>query len=412
MDTNGTQGGNNSAESGHSSSDEGLTDVLEAESEDVREEVVSTSQLRREVEDFDSLDTVQPDPVGFWEDKQRDLVTSVVDYNLETLAGLVQGNTIDLSPRYQRRFRWDAVRQSRLIESFLMNVPIPPVFLNEDEYGHYSVIDGKQRLRAIVEFLRGSLKLKGLKVFSDINGSRFEDLPETLQNVIRTRASIRAVIILRQSDSDIKYEVFQRLNTGGVRLNPQEIRNSSWSGSLNDLILDLSEEPLFHAILGIKDKSRSGIFKEMRDAEFVLRFLTFRENWATFSGGMMRHMDEYMRDSQHASEDKIKELRLDFLNTLALVRAALGENAFRRWEPERQAWRRQVLAALYDAEMFALRGRNLEAVTKHQAAIADGLKALFSDEEFQKSISAATNTPALFKSRIERVSSMFDAALG
>src|SRR3954451_18766830 len=85
------------------------------------------------------------DPLGFWEGKQRDLLTSAVDYNLRSLAALVRSRQIDMSPRYQRRNRWAADRKSALIESFLMNVPVPPIFLNEDEYGHYSVIDGKQR---------------------------------------------------------------------------------------------------------------------------------------------------------------------------------------------------------------------------------------------------------------------------
>lgn len=85
--------------------------------------------------------------------RSSELVTSVVDYNLSTLSDLIQGKTIDLNPRYQRRFRWDEARQSRLIESFLMNVPIPPIFLNEDRY---SIIDGKQRLMAINEFMRAA----------------------------------------------------------------------------------------------------------------------------------------------------------------------------------------------------------------------------------------------------------------
>jgi Protein of unknown function DUF262 len=98
-------------------------------------------------EDEEQLDAEEEtDPVAFWEQKQRDLVTSVLDYNLQTLSALIQDKNIDLSPRYQRRFRWDQKRQSTLIESFLMNVPVPPIFLNEDELGKYSVIDGKQRL--------------------------------------------------------------------------------------------------------------------------------------------------------------------------------------------------------------------------------------------------------------------------
>ncbi len=210
---------------------------------------------RRDVEESDEvLNSTEQDPVQFWEETQKELVTSVVDYNLNTLSELIQSKTIDLSPRYQRRFRWDESRQSKLIESFLMNVPVPPIFLNEDRYGKYSVIDGKQRLSAIHEFMRGRLRLRDLEVFHDINGMSFDNLPADLQSVVRLRPTLRAVIVLRQSDDDIKFEVFQRLNTGGVRLNPQEIRNSTYPGPLNDLILDLSESEEFHSLLGIKNK--------------------------------------------------------------------------------------------------------------------------------------------------------------
>jgi hypothetical protein len=215
---------------------------------------------RRDIEESeDILDSTEGDPIDFWAKKQRELVTSVVDYNLGTLAQLVSDNTIDVSPKYQRRFRWDEERQSRLIESFLMNVPVPPIFLNEDRYGEYSVIDGKQRLLAIKEFFRGKLELTGLNVFHDINHKTFDDLPVKLQSVMKTRPTLRAIIILRQSDEDVKFEVFQRLNTGGVKLNPQEIRNSAYPGELNDLVLELSEDKQFHKLLGIKNKNKSAI---------------------------------------------------------------------------------------------------------------------------------------------------------
>jgi hypothetical protein len=159
-----------------------------------------------------------------------------------------------------------------------MNVPIPPIFLNEDEYGRYSVIDGKQRLSAVKNFLSNNLVLQNLEIFSDINGNKFNDLPIKLRSIIRTRPTIRAIIILRQSDPDLKYEVFHRLNTGGASLNPQEIRNNAFHGPLNDLIMKLSESGSFHKALRIKNKYRSVIYQEMRDAEFVLRFFAFKDD--------------------------------------------------------------------------------------------------------------------------------------
>jgi hypothetical protein len=350
------------------------------------------------------------DPVQFWEKKQRDLVVSTLDYNLGALADLIQSKTIDLSPKYQRRFRWDRKRQSSLIESFLMNVPVPPIFLNEDAYGEYSVIDGKQRLTAINEFMRGRLKLKGLRVFADINGQSVDDLPESLQNAIKTRANIRAVIILRQSDPDVKHEVFQRLNTGGIRLNAQEIRNSAWPGPLNETILELSVHPDFHSLLGITKKESSVIYREMRDAEFVLRFFTFRTTWNDFSGGMMRALDRFMSENQRPSPERLNEWKADFLTTLQNVRAGFGDVAFKRWVPDQSQWRNQVIAALFDAEMFASRGRDRDLMAASGAQIQDGLRELFENEDFRKSIDAATNTPSKFRTRIRMMGEMLDVA--
>jgi len=349
------------------------------------------------------LDSPEGDPIDFWEEKQRELVTSVVDYNLGTLSQLVLDGTIDLAPKYQRRFRWDKARQSKLIESFLMNVPVPPIFLNEDQYGQYSVIDGKQRLMAITEFFKGKLELTDLSVFSDINQQNFDTLPPKLQSVIKTRPVLRAIIILRQSDEDVKFEVFQRLNTGGVRLNPQEIRNSAYPGPLNDLILELSENKQFHRLLGVKNKHRSTIYQEMRDAEFVLRYFTFRDTWRDFKGSMKRLMDRYMSENQYMSKNQIDELKRDFLNTVQVVERGFGEFAFRRYLPDKLQWRGQVLASLYDAEMFASRGLNPEQVENKKADITAAISLLFQNENFINAISAATNNIGNFRTRVTTV---------
>jgi len=356
---------------------------------------------KRDIEESDEvLDSEESTVETFWEKKQRELVTSVVDYNLATLSDLIQTNAIDLSPEYQRRFRWDSVRQSKLIESFLMNVPVPPIFLNEDVYGKYSVIDGKQRLNTIFEFLRGRLQLTGLKIFTDINGLNFDSLPQRLKTVIKTRPTLRAVIILRQSDEDVKFEVFQRLNTGGVHLNPQEIRNSAYTGSLNNLILELSINKQFHKLLGIKKKEQSSIYQEMRDAEFVLRYFTFRESWADFSGGMKRQLDTFMANNRYATPEYIRELKDDFLENINTVELCFGEHAFQRWLPEKKQWKKLVLAALYDAQMFACRGIALNQIESKQQKILTATKRLFSNHEFRKAIDSATNSPTSFKERI------------
>lgn len=370
-------------------------------------------KYQRDIEELEEdLESSEVDPTILWENKQRDLVTGVVDYNLSALAELIKDKFIDLSPEYQRRLRWDEVKQSKLIESFLMNVPVPPVFLNEDRYGQYSVIDGKQRLNAISNFFKGKLKLKGLKVFKDINDKTFEDLPLELQTVLKTRPTMRAIIILRQSDKDIKFVVFQRLNTGGVQLNPQEIRNSTAPGPFNTMILELSTYKKFHMLLGIKNKEKSAIYKEMRDAELVLRYFTFRDTWESFSGGIKQQLDNYMYQNAKMPRADLEEARRDFIQTLNVVEVCFGNYAFKRWVPEKNVWRQQVLASVYDAEMFACRGLSLERALYKQNEIVEGLKDLFLDKEFRKAIDAATNTPVNLRTRIVRVKNMLRGVVG
>lgn len=330
---------------------------------------------------------------------QRELVTSVVDYDLQSLASKVERGQILLDPSYQRRFRWDVTRQSQLIESFLMNVPVPPLFLNEDEYGRYSVIDGKQRLNAVHRFMTNDLRLAGLKVFREIEDQSFAELDDTLQTILVTRPTLRATIILRQSHPDIKFEVFRRLNTGGVRLNAQEIRNSVFPGPLNNLILELSEDESFHAMLGIVDKNTSAIYRTMRDCELVLRFFAFKDSWKSYAGGVAWTLDTYMQAHARAAKNALSKLRSDFAQTLLRVRDTFGMYAFRRYNPRSQRWGSAPLAALFDAEMIACYALGPRAWSSSGAERA--LDALFHNDEFVSSVVGATNSPRSLQRRIQ-----------
>lgn len=351
----------------------------------------------------------EDEPKGFWEKKHREIYTNVVDYNLDTLYNLINRGSIDLSPQYQRRLRWDKRRQSRLIESFLMNVPVPPIFLNEEVWGKYSVIDGKQRLSAIQAFFSDNLKLEGLNVFQEINGSRFSDLPNPIQTVLTTRGILRATIILKQSDPEIKYIVFQRLNTGGVNLTPQEIRNSVFPSEFNSLLIELSEDTSFYKLSGVKNKEKSRFYQEMRDVEFILRYFTFRDSWKSYSGQMRSQLDKFMDSHRNASSTEINEMRQDFLDRLAVIEASFGEYAFKRWDPKRRQWRRNtILASLFDAEIFACRNLTVEQVAPYHEEIIRGTQNLFLDPDFRQAIDAATNTPSYFKRRIEMMKRMIE----
>lgn len=359
-------------------------------------------------DDNDDVPTEQSD-IEFWVSKQRELVTSQVDYNLTTIKDLVDTGAVNLTPGYQRRFRWNNVKKSKFIESLLMNVPVPQVYFNEDDYGSYSVIDGKQRFSSIHEYLSNSFPLEGLQVFSDINGLKFLELPTRLQTILRTRPTVRATIILRQSDRDIKYEVFQRLNTGGVHLNPQEIRNNAFTGILNETINRLGESKEFHNALGIRNKHSSAIYQQMRDSELVLRFFTFRDSWGTFKGGIRRSMDSFMEKNRNMHINEINDYRQLFLDTLGKVTYVFGDHSFHRWMPEKNTWRHQVLASLYDAQMFSFQKFPRSHIEGKSEIIMEKFIKLFEDDDFRKSIDAATNTPQYIRVRISKMIELLDS---
>ncbi|MGM4907808.1 DUF262 domain-containing protein [Tardiphaga sp. 866_E4_N2_1] len=174
---------------------------------------------------------------------QAQLVVQTADLPLGTLAGMVDSGAIDLQPGFQRRERWNTEKQSALIESFLLNVPVPPVYLAEEEIGTYTAIDGKQRLRAIADFIGNRLPLRHLDRLDDVEGLYFRDLPPEITNALLLRPFLRVVTLLKQTNVTLKYEVFLRLNRGGESLNAQEIRNVAFRGSMNEAIYALADSP-------------------------------------------------------------------------------------------------------------------------------------------------------------------------
>lgn len=334
---------------------------------------------------------------------QDRLVLQASDLSLETIAAMVDSGAIDIEPGYQRRARWSTAKQAALIESFLLNVPVPPIYLSEEDFGTYSVIDGKQRITAINAFMRGGLKLSGLEAFSELEGVTFSDLPRELANALSVRPYIRAVTLLKQSDPELKYEVFSRLNTGGVALNAQEIRNVAYRGPLNDLVYELAEDKFLRQQLKIRGPS-SPAYNSMADAEFVVRFLTLQSSWKTFSGDLRRSMDRFMRTNRHATENDLRQRRAAFEKSLQGCKTLWGKDAFKR--PVQGGWRDQTLAGMFDAQMLAvdlLTANELKVLGRRKAKVLDITRGLFEDDEFESAVRTATNTPSRVRYRVNEM---------
>ena len=338
---------------------------------------------------------------------QDALVLQAADLSLETIASMVENDAIDVKPTYQRRERWSAEKQRSLIESFLLNVPVPPVYLFEEEYGSYSVIDGKQRITAINLFMRNNLELRDLETFKEIAGMRLDQLPRPIQNALKVRPYLRVVTLLRQSSEYLKYEVFRRLNEGGTPLNAQEIRNAVFRGPLNGMIYELSENKFLRKQMKISGDT-GPLYQQMYNAEVVLRFLVLYKDYRKFAGSFRDSMDEFMKERSKLDKKEATALREGFEHAIHACEAVFEEAAFKR--PASDGWRDQFLVGMYDAQMVAmshLSDHQIEKAKERKLDIQRLMRHFFdSDERFAASVREATNTPSRIRYRVEKMLSI------
>jgi hypothetical protein len=324
----------------------------------------------------------------------------VTEMNREQLPNFVEAlkrpGWMELRPFYQRRPRWDATRQSKLIESFIMNIPVPPLFVYESDLAKYEVMDGQQRITAIRDFYTNRLELEGLEQWPELNGRIYEKLPAEIKKGI-DRRSISYFVLLKESavtseeEALLRQQVFERLNTGGVRLSKQEIRNSIYHGKFNSLLLDLVKLPAFRSAWGIpkytthEDSNppdellKIPLYAQMRDVEIALRFFALRHA-EHYKWGMAGFLDLYMVRARKFTDDDIELLRVLFTRTIEVAAAIYGDLLFRVWGPSDEEWLSPQLA-FTDAVMVGV-SRNLDSSDKlieRKKLIIEETQKLFTD---------------------------------
>ena len=210
----------------------------------------------------------------------RKIRTQPYDFNVKYLVDMIRDNEkntsgkIYLEPEFQRNAKiWDDKTASLLIESILLNVPIPPIYVSEEEDGLWNVIDGLQRVNTFRRFLNNEFKLRGLEAFPPLNKSNYKSLNEKAKAILDS-GYLRIIVITKDSNPEMKYDIFMRLNRGSVKLTEQELRNCLYRGGFNDLLKELCDNEKFLTILGLTRPH-----KRMADAELILRYFTLSENF-------------------------------------------------------------------------------------------------------------------------------------
>ena len=337
-------------------------------------------------------------------------------------------DVINLRPEYQRRLRWSTKKKSLLIESLLLNIPVPPVFFFESDLARYEVMDGQQRLNAIHDFLENNFALTGLDKLSFLDGLRYNKLPPKLRRGL-DRASISAIVLLQETKTDttdpfsVRRYVFERLNTGGENLNPQEIRNSIFRGPFNDLIVRLTRGNTFCRIFGIPQytetdeneyyenpaRQKNNLYRRMNDCQIVLRFFALLED-SQIRGSMRNILDNCMKQHQDPRPETLVDYENNFKTLIGACDRIFEQKPFLL--PSDETGKQRLSVALFDACMVALYRRinRLPKFIESRAQIRVGVT-----ESLQRNLELLTgkaNTAQAIKDRINEIGRILDLIAG
>jgi hypothetical protein len=353
------------------------------------------------------------------EEDGRKIIWQAKDFSLREFLSMKNDGELILQPEYQRNFVASEQISSRLVESILLDVPIPVVYLAEEQDGNFSVIDGQQRLTSFISFLEGKypdgkpFKLSSLKVLKELNRKQFSDLDDEHKKKIRS-TTIHSIIIKKESNPDIKFEIFERLNTGSTKLNEDEIRNTVYRGNFVSLLAELSENPTFHKLVRKDNFKKRMIYRGM-----ILRFLALSErSFINYKSSMKQFCNKELRDNRNLSAEKQKDFRNRFEHCIDLVNIVFGDNAFRRYIPgdanESGKWASsQINMALFDLQMVGFVNYSKNDILSNADAIREELLSLMiNSQQFQNLIGFKTSDTDNVKKRFKMYMDMLESIIG
>ena len=357
-------------------------------------------------------------------DERARLSADRMDISFGELVNLYKNDELIIRPEYQRLFRWNPEQKTGLIESILLGIPIPPIFVAEDEDGIWELVDGLQRVSTIISFF-GDLKEDNLttelqssndekeegELVGNLNywkleaGSLIPELEEFDSNTLPKkylinikRAVCRVEILRGESNTAMKYELFKRLNSGGSKLTPQEIRNAIYRGvnpKLNILMEELSKNEIFVKLTALSSSKKS----ELYDQELVLRFIALFNNSENINSNMELFLDKFMEESVNNKTFDYEFYNRRFSEIMTLLNKLDDSLIFRND-------RNTFVPALYEgitigvAQNFSIYENDLELLRK-------SIEKLKSDSEFKNFSGSASNSRSRIKKRLRRANEIF-----
>ncbi|WP_460116809.1 GmrSD restriction endonuclease domain-containing protein [Pseudomonas sp. S2_C03] len=355
--------------------------------------------------------------------RERTVKTQNVEYDLFSLQRLITKNIIKLDPDYQRRHRWPIETSSRLIESLILNIPIPIVFISQDidvdeEIGEtisrYTVIDGQQRLTAIYNFLNNDYALEGLEALPELDGMRYNDLPPFLLRRLEER-TVKCLRIDSTVDEQVKFDIFERLNTGSIKLEAQELRNATARGPFNLLIKELAKNKKFRQIIQINEHNpgESSKVKKMEDVELVLRFFALIDKrYLLLKKGFKDFLTDSLNEFNLLLPEELDEASKKFIATVDFIHDAAGSMPFAKYRLDKGEFKKMSSfnAAVYDAVMVGTAECLSTDEMRNPAnqRKLDNYIQLFADNDFFAAVSGSVNDAAKVATRINAMIGFID----
>jgi len=326
------------------------------------ESLTQTSEEEDEDDDDDESSNKQSDiPVK----KRRKVVSEPKDWTVDVLKQYYDRGIILAQPKYQREYVWEnkPTLKSRLIESLLLNIPIPPLYLGKLDNGKYEVIDGQQRLTTILNFVgkKTTFPLEKLTTLKQLKGCTFQELDEADQLLITASSTMRTIVIdIGGDDGDLRYEIFERLNRGSVALNEQEIRNCIYRSAFNELLSELITKECWRKIIGTEEP-----LPRFKEQEHVLRFLALAKGLDSYRSSLKSFMNIFMNSQSNLKKgsEVLEQYKTLFQQTMQNVYDVFGEESGRLYGPPKTqrrlnegVWDKDFSILALEIQAFALVG--------------------------------------------------------
>jgi len=330
-----------------------------------------------------------------------DIASYPSDFTLAGIVDMWKNGDITI-PEFQREFVWTIKQSSLLIESFLLGLPVPPVFFYIDKENKNLVIDGQQRILSIVFFFEGYFgfeniqgkrqvfRLQGLDDISPFSKKKFAELPEADQRKLRSMV-LRAINIRQlapEGENTSIYHIFERLNTGGTPLKPQEIRNVVFRGLIVQILRELNTDRNWRKIVG-----KSNFDKHQKDVELILRILALSEQLLQYDKPMKEFLNKAMERNKNGKTPEIRQFIESFPKISKLIIDKLGQRPFHLRGP--------LNTAVLDSVFCTL----LNSIKKVPSDLSERYKSLIKDKKFEVLTTAATTDKNTVRERFKIVKS-------